>query len=139
MTLPVVDRYGNRVPVENPDRGKANTYGTDRTDDTAEDIARGAIKYDGDKHYGGILYEYFPRALTQVSEVSSFGARKYSRGGWANVPNGIERYKDAMHRHLLQEAAGEVFDQDSKLRHAAHAAWGALCILELTLREEETK
>lgn len=117
----------NTIPTENPDIGKA--------EDPQADI--GGTKYDKEKAFGSVVYEYFPRAIEAVSEVSTFGARKYARGGWAYVPNGITRYTDAMHRHMLAEAKGEIIDPDSQLKHAAHAAWGALCRLELLLREEE--
>lgn len=113
------------------------TYKGDTSPDSKELIDMGGTKYDGDKFYGSILYEYFPRAVEEVMKVSTFGAKKYSRGGWAHVPNAIERYTDAMHRHLLSEARGEVLDSDSGLPHKAHAAWNALCVLELQLRESQ--
>ena len=93
------------------------------------------MKYDGGKPKAGTLYEYFPNAINAVNEVSTFGAKKYERGSFVDVPNGEERYNDAMHRHLISEQQGEVLDSESGLRHAAHAAWGALCRLEFQLRE----
>ena len=56
-----------------------------------------------------------------------------------SVPNGCERYTDAMYRHLLAEAAGQKCDAESGLAHAAHAAWCALARLELMLRDEEAR
>lgn len=107
------------------------------TDDTSL-VEKGAIKYDGGKPcvYRGVV-EYFPRAVTAVAAVSTFGANKYAWKGWENVPDGINRYSDAMMRHIMAEAKGEDFDNDSGLLHAAHAAWGALARLELILREDE--
>lgn len=78
----------------------------------------------------------FGRALAAVGQVGSFGAKKYSRGGWLSVPNGVERYTAAMLRHLLGEDRG-VYDDESGLRHAAQVAWNALARLELMLREED--
>ena len=69
--------------------------------------------------------------------MSTFGAEKYAWNGWKDVTDGKARYSDGMHRHFLQEAAGELYDQDSKLLHAAHGAWGALARLELILEELE--
>lgn len=80
---------------------------------------------------------YFPRALREVSKVSSFGASKYTWMGWLNVPDGINRYSDAMVRHLLSESEGEDCDADSGLAHAAHCAWNSLARLELMLKEKE--
>ena len=64
--------------------------------------------------------------------------RKNTRpNGWLAVPNGCERYTDAMYRHLLAEATGQQCDAESGLAHAAHAAWCAMARLELMLRDEE--
>ena len=108
------------------------------TNDDPSLIGTGAIKYDGGKvcAFRGLI-QYFPRASTAVAEISTFGAQKYAWNGWENVPDGINRYSDAMVRHLLKEGAGEVLDPDSGLLHAAHCAWGALARLELMLREKE--
>jgi len=83
------------------------------------------------------LLTYFPNALDAVCEVSEFGARKYTRMGWSLVPDGFNRYSDAMLRHLRDEAKGEAIDKDSKMYHAAQVAWNALARLELMLKEEE--
>lgn len=92
-------------------------------------------KLDSGKIMAGILQQW-PLALTAVLEVATFGANKYSRGGWQHVENGVERYTDAMFRHLLKEPI-ELFDKDSGLSHDAHAAWNALSRLELRLRSIE--
>jgi hypothetical protein len=76
---------------------------------------------------------YFPLALEQVALVSAFGASKYTWKGWETVPNGIDRYGDALVRHLIKPGN----DPDSGLTHAAHCAWNALARLELMLRERE--
>lgn len=78
---------------------------------------------------------YFPNAIAAVAEVSAFGAAKYTWGGWRTVPEGVQRYGDAMMRHVAKEGSEER-DTDSGLRHAAHAAWNALARLELLLAKE---
>lgn len=80
---------------------------------------------------------YFPKAIAQVAAVSTFGAGKYAWKGWETVPNGINRYSDAMCRHLLEEGQCHVYDGDSGLLVAAHTAWNSLARLELMLREIE--
>ena len=80
---------------------------------------------------------YFPRAITEVAKVSGFGASKYTWKGWETVPDGVNRYSDAMVRHLAYEGEGEILDPDSGLLHAAHAAWNALARLELMLKEKD--
>lgn len=67
--------------------------------------------------------------------VGTFGAEKYTKGGWLDVPDGVERYTDALYRHLLAEGRGELVDHESGLLHAAHSAWNALARLDLMLRE----
>ena len=76
----------------------------------------------------------FGLALQEVAAVSTFGARKYSRGGWQTVPDGLNRYTAAMLRHYFAERYGDL-DGDSGLLHAAHGAWNALARLEFILRD----
>ena len=108
---------------------------TDSTDSTTAHTA--GVKHDADKQLAGILYEDFPHALSGVADVATFGARKYTRNGWRTVPEGLQRYTDAMHRHLLAAAKGERLDPDSGLPHCAHIAWNALALAELELRSAQ--
>jgi hypothetical protein len=96
-------------------------------------------KLDAGKVDVGLVFESFPRALQGVAQVATFGALKYSRGGWRSVPNGIIRYDAAFGRHLLKRLAGESVDKDSKFYHRFHECWNALAALELTLMEEEKR
>lgn len=91
-------------------------------------------KLDAGKVRPELVIRGFARALLAVAEVGTYGANKYSDDGWQDVPNGERRYTDAMYRHLLEEHAGELCDKDTKMPHAAHAAWNALARLELMLR-----
>lgn len=94
-------------------------------------------KLDGNKPDASLLL-YFGRALTEVAEVGTIGAKKYTRGGWQTVPDGINRYTGAMLRHLLAEQREER-DSETNMYHAAQVAWNALARLELILREKELK
>lgn len=91
-------------------------------------------KLDADKLGADLLLD-FARALEAVAQIADFGAQKYSRGGWLDVPDGQRRYTAALLRHLLTEAKGERRDPESRLLHSAHAAWNALARLELDLRD----
>lgn len=108
------------------------------TNDSPEQIAKGAIKYDAGKPavWQGVI-NYFPRALWGVAEISTFGANKYAWDGWQGVEKGYERYQDGKYRHALKHAMGEEIDDDSKEMHLKHEAWGALAALELFLRNKE--
>lgn len=91
---------------------------------------------DAGKARCGLVLGGFSRALEAVSVVGTFGAKKYSDGGWQYVPLGIDRYTDAMQRHYLKESTGETLDPEGQM-HAAQVAWNALARLELMLREQE--
>jgi len=82
------------------------------------------------------LLLYFGKALRSVARVGTFGAIKYTRGGWQDVPDGVNRYTAALLRHLCDEHY-ETFDKDLPVRHAAQVAWNALARLELMLRKED--
>lgn len=101
--------------------GKAQHEHGAKLDAGKAPVARGAI-------------QYFPLALREISLVSLKGAQKYAWNGWESVPDGFNRYTDAMARHLLDETQGPI-DADTGCLHAAQVAWNALARLELLLRE----
>lgn len=86
-------------------------------------------------------------ALTEVARVGTYGAVKYTRGGFLEVPNGPTRYTAAMLRHLGAETKNK-YDDDpyyetpegapfkGTIRHDAQVAWNALARLQLRLTEE---
>ena len=90
-------------------------------------------KLDAGKLRAGLMFSDFARALEGVAAVTTFGAQKYTPSGWRIVPDGVARYTDALHRHLLAQQAGESTDPESGLPHLAHAAWNALAVLELSI------
>lgn len=94
-------------------------------------------KLDAGKPLAGILGD-FSLALKEVVQIGTFGAQKYSRGGWQKVEGGVERYHDALWRHLLDMRHSPV-DSDSGKLHLAHLAWNALAELELILRQRQPK
>lgn len=108
-------------------------------DPLGKDAHEPGAKLDHGKNRLGLIVFGFSRALGEVGRVGTYGANKYTDNGWMSVPNGIERYTDALLRHLLKEAQGEAVDQDTELLHAAHLAWNSLARLELMLREKEVK
>jgi hypothetical protein len=107
--------------------------------DVKEAAPAGAVKYDTGKSpiFKGAI-AYFPTAISGVATVSNFGATKYAWSGWRHVDDGINRYTDAMVRHLVAEASGEVLDPESGLPHAWHVAWGALARAELIEQSRNT-
>ena len=98
--------------------------------------ARHGQKHDHGKPIAGALPQYFPRVLLEVAKVSTFGAKKYTRGGWLTVPDGEVRYWDASCRHLLASQITEN-DPESGLNHLDHAIWSLMAVRELQLRKQE--
>ena len=100
-------------------------------------------KLDKGKNRLGLVLGGFSRALWEVGNVGTVGAKKYSDNGWMEVPEGINRYTDAMMRHYLKEESGEIFDPEltelagENIHHAACVAWNSLARLDLMLREQE--
>lgn len=93
-------------------------------------------KLDHGKLRVDLIFDLMPLALQGVAEVGTFGAMKYTEGGWQHVPNGLQRYRAAGDRHRLKRAAGEEIDPDSQLAHLKHEAWNKLAELELYMREK---
>ena len=93
-------------------------------------------KLDRGKIMPRLILHDMSRAISAVSGVGTYGATKYTEGGWRHVNKGFERYTDAMMRHLLKEGV-EMIDQESGLLHAAQVAWNALARLELLLSAAE--
>ena len=79
---------------------------------------------------------YFKDALDQVCQLSEFGAKKYSRNGWNDVPDGHLRYSAAMLRHYFQDKGTGNLDDETKLAHDVAVAWNALARLQLRLDKE---
>lgn len=79
---------------------------------------------------------YFPRSLASIAKVSAIGARKYAWKGWESVPDGFNRYSNALARHFLAESWEEV-DTDTQCLHAEQVAWNSCARLELLLKAKE--
>lgn len=112
-------------------------YGVNENDPDGVDQHSSGAKLDSGKPDCSLLL-MFGAALTAVAEVGTYGAAKYTRGGWRSVRDGINRYTAAMIRHLFKEDKEEM-DTDLPVMHSAQVAWNALARLELMLKEKETK
>lgn len=107
------------------------------SDPTGKSAHEPGAKLDAGKIRPAMVLGGFSRALTEVTKVGTYGAKKYTDNGWVDVPDGVARYSEAMLRHWLAEAGGERIDSGFELLHAAHVAWNALARLELMLRENK--
>lgn len=105
-------------------------------DPTGKKAHEPGAKLDFGKNRLALVLGGFSEALQEVGEIGTRGAAKYTDNGWKKVDRGIERYSDAMLRHLFKHFAGEKFDKESTQRHLAHVAWNVLALLELTIKGE---
>jgi hypothetical protein len=64
-------------------------------------------------------------SIESIVDVLSFGAKKYSPGGWRTVDEWRPRYYAAALRHMFAWWRGEKTDSESGLPHLSHA----LCCL----------
>ncbi len=105
-----------------------------------EDVAftktTAGVKYDNGKPQWSLLPF---RALTQVVEVLTYGAKKYAPDNWKKVPDARRRYIDAGFRHFTAYAAGETHDPETGKHHLAHAICCLLYLVAFDLGEHNDK
>lgn len=91
------------------------------------------LKYDGEKPRMALLpFE----ALEEIAKILTFGAKKYAPNNWQYVDNAMERYENALLRHLAAIHKGEEFDTESGLSHYGHAG---CCMLFMIWKYLESK
>lgn len=129
---------GREITVrEVPNRGVIGDRMNEQRLAMSEHKQETCAKLDHGKPRLGLVLLGFSRALQAVGEVGTFGAKKYTDDGWVMVPDGRNRYTDALLRHLIAEGEGYDIDHESGLHHAVHTAWNALARLDLMLRQGE--
>ena len=90
------------------------------------------VKFDNDKPQWSLMPW---KALSQVVDVLTYGARKYAPDNWKKVPNARQRYIDAGFRHFTAYASGEKTDNETGMSHLAHAMCCLLFLLAFDLGE----
>lgn len=93
------------------------------------------IKYDNNKPRLGEMVCDFKLPLLELCKVWEFGADKYSKSNWKLLDNGVDRYTNAMLRHLVAEDS-DLYDDESGYLHAAHIAFNALARLYFISKEQ---
>ena len=78
-----------------------------------------------------------PVALEEIARVLTYGANKYSDNNWRKVD--ASRYEDALGRHINAWRKGEECDQESGLKHLAHALTNMCFLLVKETEKEEVK
>lgn len=93
----------------------------------------GEKKTRGDDHkldHGKLMWDLLPLdQVEKIVNILTFGAEKYEKDGWKQVPDAENRYFAALMRHLSRHQAGEKFDPESQRPHLWHAACNILFLL----------
>lgn len=89
-----------------------------------------------DRLDGKLRWELLPLDLIEkVVEVYTAGAVKYGDNQWQNLPDGYNRYKAALFRHLTAYERGEQKDPETGCYHLAQVAWNALAMLYFSINK----
>lgn len=170
MTMDIMDKHMNSKEPHIDDYANEATYNTAwdlwRQEQTAKYIFNDndadrhisdqtfpsqhtpGAKLDDDKVDMSLL-EFLPRAILEVCRVMTYGKIKYTRGGFLEVSDAVNRYSAAMLRHYFAAKEQGRYDQDpfydtelgapfkDKILHDAQVAVNALFRLECSLREKE--
>lgn len=67
--------------------------------------------------------------IEDVVRVYHAGAKKYGPNRWQDLPNGFERYRAALFRHLMEYMKGNKIDSDTGCQHLAQVCWNAIAML----------
>ena len=85
-----------------------------------------------DRLDGKPMWELLPLPdVEDIVRVYTFGAKKYGPNTWRSLPDGMNRYKAALMRHLTSFDRGDEIDEESGLPALAHMAWNAIAMLSL--------
>lgn len=105
-----------------------------------EPVPVAGAKHDQGKVQWGLLMGGCGLALAQIVKVLMFGAKKYAPGAWQSVPNGYQRYKDALYRHLhsVEENGPLVLDEETGLLELAHCGCCILFMIWLAVKGKVT-
>lgn len=74
--------------------------------------------------------------IEDIVKVYTAGSKKYGDNTWQKLPDGIERYKAALLRHLVEYEKGITIDKETNCYHLAQVAWNAIAMLHLSKREK---
>lgn len=67
--------------------------------------------------------------IEDIVRVYHAGAKKYGPNRWQDLPNGFERYRAALFRHLMEYMKGNKIDSDTGCQHLAQVCWNAIAML----------
>ena len=129
-----IDNHGENMAarLQYDPRDVAFTGVAQRRIDTGVITGAAGIKFDGGKPQWSLLPF---KALKEVVDVLTYGAKKYAPDNWKKVPNAKQRYIDAGFRHFTAYASGEKLDSETGKSHLAHALCCLLYLLAFEVGE----
>lgn len=69
--------------------------------------------------------------IEDIVRVYHAGAKKYGPNNWQNLDNGINRYRAASQRHMMEYLRGNKIDEETGCYHLAQCAWNIIAMLYL--------
>jgi hypothetical protein len=135
-----IDNHGEAMakrvippPQYDPEQVAFNNIAGQRRINTGAIAGATGVKFDNDKPQWSLLPF---KALKEVVDVLTYGAKKYAPDNWKKVPNAKQRYIDAGFRHFTAYAAGEKLDPETGKSHLAHALCCLLYLLAFEIGED---
>lgn len=90
-----------------------------------------------DKKDDKLRWDLLPlEEIEDIVRVYHAGAKKYGPNRWQHLPDGYNRYRAALLRHLMEAEKGNEVDSDTGCLHLAQVAWNAIAMLYLSKRGE---
>lgn len=74
--------------------------------------------------------------IEDIVEVYTKGSEKYGENTWQNLENGLQRYKAALLRHLVEFEKGNEVDSNTGCKHLAQVAWNAIAMLHYSKKDK---
>lgn len=97
-----------------------------------------SIKNDYKDHK--LRWDLLPLAeIEDIVKVYTAGADKYGSNKWQGLPDGYNRYKGAMLRHLMEFEKGNPIDEETGCLHLAQVAWNAIAMLYCSKQNNKSK
>lgn len=69
------------------------------------------------------------KEIEKIVKVYTVGSEKYGENTWQSLPNGYDRYKAALFRHLLEYEKGHEVDEETGCEHLSQVAWNAIAMM----------
>lgn len=77
------------------------------------------------------------KEIEDIVRVYTAGANKYGPNKWQDLPDGYNRYKGALLRHLMEYEKGNIVDEETGCLHIAQVAWNAIAMLYCSKQKDK--